>query len=63
MSLKTRLDGRSKDNNLVQIKNDLGVVLATIKVDGKQSTTLEIDTPSRLYLEKPNGWVSKTTGS
>ena len=56
--LKTRLDGRSKDNSSFQIKNELGTVLATIKLLDSSGTTLEIATTEGLYIEKPSGWKS-----
>ncbi len=59
MSLKTRLDGRSKDNNSLQIKDDDGKVIVEIKVLDKVSTTLDIVTAQGLHIEKPNGWRSK----
>ena len=56
--LKTRLDGRSKDNSSFQIKNELGTVLATVKLLDSSGTTLEISTTEGLYIEKPSGWKS-----
>jgi len=60
MSLKTRLDGRSKDNSSFQIKNEAGEVLAYIKLADITSSTLEITTKEGLYIEKPNGFKSQT---
>ena len=59
MSLKTRLDGRSEDNNLFMIKDVDGLVLAKVTLLGNTSSTLEIETLNGLYLEKNNGWDSK----
>ena len=59
MSLKTRLDGRSEDNNSFQIKNNEGQVIAEIKLSDNIGSTLEITTQVGLYIEKPNGWNSK----
>lgn len=60
MSLKTRLDGRSKNNNLFQIKNNEGKIIATVKVLDNVSLTLELTTEEDLHITKPNGWSSKT---
>lgn len=60
MSLKTRLDPRSEDNNKFFIKDKEGFVLATIKMLGDdKGNTLEISTDDGMYIEKPNGWSSK----
>jgi len=59
MSLKTRLDGRSEDNNSFQIKNDAGEVIAEVALADNFGATLEITTQEGLYIEKPNGWNSK----
>lgn len=59
MSLKTRLDGRSEDNNSFQILNAEGEVLAEIKLTDNFGSTLEISTEPGLYIKKPNGWNSK----
>jgi len=59
MSLKTRLDGRSEDNNSFQIKNNEGEVIAEIALVDNFGSTLEISTQEGLYIEKPNGWKSK----
>jgi len=59
MSLKTRLDGRSEDNNSFQIKNDAGEVIAEVALVDNFGATLEISTEDGLYIEKPNGWNSK----
>ena len=59
MSLKTRLDGRSENNNSFQIKNNEDQVIAEIKIVDNLGTTLEISTQEGLHIEKPNGWNSK----
>lgn len=59
MSLKTRLDPRSENNNRFYIKNDAGYVVAIIKMLGDEGSTLEISTDDGMYIEKPNGWSSK----
>lgn len=59
MSLKTRLDGRSEDNNLILLKDRDGNILAEVKLLDSQSVTLEITTSEGLYIEKNNGWSSK----
>tara|TARA_R110002096_G_scaffold31707_1_gene92736 strand:- start:503 stop:697 length:195 start_codon:yes stop_codon:yes gene_type:complete len=58
MSLKTRLDGRSEDNNLLQLKDSDGKVLAEIKLLDNQSITLEVATDVEIHVEKNNGWSS-----
>ena len=59
MSLKTRLDGRSEDNNSFQIKNEHGEVIAEVSLLDNFGATLEISTEANLYIEKPSGWNSK----
>lgn len=59
MSLKTRLDGRSKENSSFQIKDEEGVTLAEITLADTISSTLDISTKEGLYIEKPNGFKSK----
>ena len=59
MSLKTRLDPRSEDNNRFVIKDKDGFLIAQIKMLGDKGSTLEISTDDGLYIEKPNGWSSK----
>ncbi len=59
MSLKTRLDGRSKDNSLLHLKDRDGNILATVRVLDSQSVTLEVTTIDSVYIEKENGWSSK----
>ena len=58
MSLKTRLDGRSKDNNLLLLKDRNGNILAEVKILDSQSVTLEVLTNEGIYIEKNNGWSS-----
>ncbi len=60
MSLKTRLDERSKENSLIYIKDASGIVVATIKSVHSHSITLDISTNDGFYIEKPSGWNSKT---
>lgn len=59
MSLKTRLDGRSEDNDRFQIKDEKGLVLAEIQLTDNTSVTLNIVTQTGFYIAKPNGWDSK----
>ena len=59
MSLKTRLDPRSKDNNKFYIKNSDGFIVAIVKMLGDKGGTLEIATDDNFHIEKPNGWSSK----
>ena len=60
MSLKTRLDGRSSDNNRFCIRDTKGDLIAEIKLADMNSATIEIKTePSlELYIDKPTGWSS-----
>ena len=58
MSLKTRLDGRSEDNNLLQIKDNEGNILAEIKLLDNQSVNLGVVTISNVHVSKNNGWSS-----
>tara|TARA_R110000851_G_scaffold130857_1_gene264552 strand:+ start:1560 stop:1754 length:195 start_codon:yes stop_codon:yes gene_type:complete len=58
MSLKTRLDGRSKDNNLLLLKDRDGNTLAEVKVLDSQSVNLEVSTMDGICVEKNNGWSS-----
>jgi len=58
MSLKTRLDGRSEDNNLLLLKDRDGNTLAEVKLLDSQSVTLEVSTSNGLYVKKNNGWSS-----
>lgn len=59
MSLKTRLDGRSKDNNLFRLKDSQGNVLATIKMVDNSGSTIEVTTQEGLHIDKPTGWSSR----
>lgn len=59
MSLKTRLDGRSCDNDRLVIKNADGQVIVEIQLADQSGSTLNIDTAEGLYIEKPSGWNSK----
>lgn len=59
MSLKTRLDGRSCDNDRLVIKNADGQVIVEIQLVDQSGSTLNIDTAEGLYIEKPSGWNSK----
>ena len=61
MGLRTRLDGRSKENSAIQLKNSEGVTLAEITLLGSSSATLEFSTQEGIYLEKLNGWNSQLT--
>lgn len=58
MSLKTRLDGRSENNNLLLLKDRNANILAEVKILGSQSVTLEVLTHEGIYIEKNNGWSS-----
>lgn len=58
MSLKTRLDGRSEGNNLLDIKDAQGNIIATVKMMDNSGATLEITTQAGLHIEKPSGWRS-----
>ena len=62
MSLRTRLDGRSKDNDRLIVKNTKGEVLVEVTLLGASSSTIEINTKDGLFLEKPNGWNTKIKG-
>ena len=59
MSLKTRLDGRSEDNDRFEIKDASGKILATVQLVDLSGATLNITTKDGLYIEKPSGWNSK----
>ena len=59
MGLRTRLDGRSEENDRIQIKNPEGEILAEITLLGSSSSTLDVVTKEGLYLEKPSGWNTK----
>ena len=60
MTLKTRLDGRSTDNNSFSLKTEDGEVLATISCLSP-SCELEISTADDLHIEKPSGFSSYKT--
>ena len=57
--LKTRLDGRSEENNTLLIKDQDDNIIATIKVANKVKVELEVDTLPNIYVAKRNGWSSK----
>ncbi len=59
MGLKTRLDGRSQDNNSFKIKDAEGKEVAEIKLLDPNGVTLEVSTESGLYIQKPSGWSSQ----
>ena len=59
MSLKTRLDGRSTDNDRFVIKDAKGEVVAEVMLLNTFGVTLNITTKAGLYIEKPSGWNSK----
>jgi len=58
MGLKTRLDGRSKDNKSFDIKDKNGEIVSTVTLSSEASAVLEVTTKEGLYIEKPNGWKS-----
>lgn len=58
MALITRLDSRSDDNSELKIKDEQGIVIATISCNSP-SCELAITTRDGLYIEKPNGFSSK----
>lgn len=58
MSLKTRIDSKSKSNNLFLLKDSLGNTIAEVRATGEVSSTLEVATLKGYYIEKPNGWNS-----
>ena len=57
--LKTRLDGRSEENNTLLIKDQDDNIIANIKVANKVKVELEVDTIPNIYVAKRNGWESK----
>ena len=61
MSLKTRLDARSENNNLFNILDESGNQIAVVKLSNatNKSATLEIETAEDLHITKPSGWSSK----
>ena len=58
MSIVTRIDGRSMDNNHVHIVDKEGFILATIVARGGK-TELEVRTSPHFHIEKANGFSSK----
>ncbi len=52
MPLHTRIDGRSPTNKILEVKDELGRVVATIEATGK-TADLSIDTSYGYYVEKP----------
>lgn len=60
MSLKTRLDGRSENNNELKfIKSDTGEVIASVKLLDENSSNLVVSTSEGIHIAKNNGWSSK----
>lgn len=57
--LKTRLDGRTSDNNSFSIKDVNGETVATVACISN-TCELDITTSDGLHIEKPNGFSSKT---
>jgi glutamine cyclotransferase len=51
MPYNTRLDGRSPTNKVISIKNDSGLVVATIEATGK-SADLAVTTSDGYKVEK-----------
>ncbi len=58
MSLKTRLNGLSKENNLIRLRDSDGNLLVEVKLLGDQSATLELEAVEGITIEKNNGWSS-----
>jgi len=58
MSLKTRLDGRSKKNNTLYIKDSKGNVVGTLVLLDSHSSNIEVTTSKDYHIEKNNGWSS-----
>ena len=58
MSLKTRLDGRSKNNNTLYLKDSQGNIIGQITLLDSQSVNLEVVTRKDYTIEKNNGWSS-----
>ncbi len=56
--LKTRLDGRSKKNNTLHIKDSNGNIVGTITLLDEHSSNIEVSTRSDFHVEKNNGWSS-----
>lgn len=61
MSLKTRLDGRSKDNKSFEVLDREGEVVAMVATTSEASVQLTIDTPTGFKIRKESGWESKPT--
>lgn len=63
MSCKTRIDGRSKDNNMFVIKDVSGKVVAEVRATHTK-VNLDVSTSEGFTIEKPNGWTSgNSTGT
>ena len=63
MSCKTRIDGRSKDNNKFTIKDSKGNVVAEVRATHNK-VNLDVSTSEGYSIEKPNGWTSgNSTGT
>ena len=58
MSLKTRIDGRSENNNTIYLKDRQGNIVGQIVTLDRQSINLEVITHKDYYIEKKNGWSS-----
>ena len=58
MSLKTRIDGRSENNNTIYLKDRQGNIVGQIVTLDQQSVNLEVITHKDYYIEKKNGWSS-----
>ena len=58
MTLRTRIDPRSTDNNKLIVKDTSGNTIAEIQILGNRSTLLEVITENGFHLEKENGWSS-----
>lgn len=59
MTVKTRLDGRSKENYMVSIVHtDTEEVVGEISIPFDTNITLEISTADGFHLRKLNGWTS-----
>lgn len=56
--LKTRIDGKSTNNNSLSIVDEQGEVVAQITVENNVGVTLNINTRPDLHICKPNGWTS-----
>jgi len=60
MSLKTRIDPRSKNNNKLYVKDSYGNIMLEIEVVDPKGCTLEISCIDGITLSKDNGWESKS---